>query len=119
DTYLDLGKLDWQPVRRGNQLWEIGVPNRTATEFFKADEVNDPEISLKYASLFPNDVNYTIGKSDFHKDWFFQHVPHNEDANAKAEPYYGVRSNGRATPYSILFDLKDAPHGTATLRVAL
>jgi hypothetical protein len=24
-------------------------------------------------------VNYVIGKSDFRKDWFFQHVPHNED----------------------------------------
>ncbi|HEY2881978.1 MAG TPA: polysaccharide lyase family 4 protein [Pirellulales bacterium] len=119
DRYFDLGKLDWQPVRHGKQLWEIGIPNRTATEFFKAEEVNDPEISLKYTSLFPNDVNYTIGKSDFHKDWFFQHVPHSEDPNAKSEPYYGVRSNGRATPYSISFDLKDVPHGTATLRIAL
>ena len=29
----DLGELQWKPVRHGRQLWEIGIPNRTATEF--------------------------------------------------------------------------------------
>ena len=102
---LDLGKIGWQPVRHGRQLWEIGLPNRSGSEFFKADEVNDPEISLKYSKLFPSDVNFEIGKSDYHKDWFFQHVPHCEDPNARAVPYFGIRGNGRATPYSIHFDL--------------
>jgi rhamnogalacturonan endolyase len=35
---LDLGKLEWKPVRYGRQLWEIGVPNRSGAEFFKGDD---------------------------------------------------------------------------------
>lgn len=116
---LDLGKLPWMPVRRGKQLWEIGIPNRNGSEFFQGGEYADPAISLKYATLFPKDVNYVIGQSDFRKDWFFQHVPHNDDANARVVPYAGVRGSGRATPYAITFDLPQAPHGKATLRLAI
>jgi rhamnogalacturonan endolyase len=116
---LDLGHLPWAPVRRGRQLWAVGIPNRTGSEFFKGEEYADPEISLKYATLFPNDVNYVIGRSDFRKDWFFQHVPHNEDPNARAVPFSGVRGNGRATPFAVAFDLPDEPRGRATLRLAI
>jgi rhamnogalacturonan endolyase len=116
---LDLGKLTWTPVRRGRQLWDVGIPNRNGSEFFKGDEYADPEISLAYAKLFPNDINYVVGKSDFRKDWFFQHVPHNEDPNAKSAPYVGIRGNGRATPFAISFELPAAPRGKVTLRVAI
>lgn len=116
---LSLGKLRWTPVRRGRQLWEIGIPNRSAAEFFKAGERRDPDISLKYAVLFPDDITYAIGKSDFGKGWFFQHVPHNEDPEAKSAPFYGVRAVGRATPYRVAFGLPAAPRGKATLRLAI
>lgn len=116
---LDLGSLTWTPVRKGRQLWDIGIPNRTAKEFFKADTYEDPEISLKYAVLFPNDITYTIGKSDFGKDWFFQQVPHNEDPAAKALPFVGIRASGRATPFNIKFDMPSAVKGNATLRFAI
>ena len=116
---LDLGKLTWKPVRHGKSLWEVGIPNRNGSEFYKGEDYADPSISLEYARLFPDDVNYVIGKSDFRKDWFFQHVPHNEDPNARPAPYVGIRGNGRATPFAIRFDLKDQPHGRATLRLAL
>jgi rhamnogalacturonan endolyase len=116
---LNLGKLIWTPVRNGRQLWDIGIPNRNASEFFKADAHSKPEISLEYANLFPQDVNYVIGKSDFRKDWFFQHVPHNEDPAAKPTPYSGVTSVGRATPYTITFEMPSAPKGKATLRLAV
>jgi rhamnogalacturonan endolyase len=116
---LDLGQLVWTPVRQGKQLWEIGVPNRTATEFAGAERFWVPEMPLEYARRFPGDVNFTIGRSDFRRDWFFQHVPHNENPAAKSEPFYGIRTPGRATPYSISFDLAEAPRGKATLRVAI
>src|SRR5262249_26786685 len=29
---LDLGKLTWTPARYGKQIWEIGYPNRNASE---------------------------------------------------------------------------------------
>ena len=75
---VDLGKLDWQPVRYGKQIWEIGYPDRTGDKFYKGDAANYwlwgwP---VRYGDLFPNDITYTIGKSDYHKDWFFEQVPH-------------------------------------------
>jgi rhamnogalacturonan endolyase len=116
---LQLGDLNWTPVRKGRMVWEIGIPNRNASEFFMAEKRRDPEISLEYARLFPDDITYVIGQNDCAKDWFFQHVPHNEDPEAKSAPFFGVRAVGRATPRHILFELAEAPAGTAHLRLAI
>jgi rhamnogalacturonan endolyase len=111
---LELGKLNWQPIRFGKQLWDIGVPNRSGAEFFKGDDYYHWGWYLEYAKLFPNDVNYVIGRSDFRRDWFFEQVPHNEDpANTTG------MGQGRSTTWSIAFGLPSAPHGQATLRLAL
>jgi rhamnogalacturonan endolyase len=114
---LDLGEVTWTPVRRGRQLWEVGTPNRTATEFAGADRFWRPEMPLEYAKRFPNDVQFVIGTSAPGTDWFFQHVPHNEPAAGAAGPRGGA-STGRATPYTIRFALPSAPRGRAILRVA-
>jgi rhamnogalacturonan endolyase len=131
---LDLGKITWTPVRRGKQLWDIGIPNRNGSEFFKGDVYYTPNIGATYGTLFPNDITYVIGKSDFAKEWFFQHVPH-VDAPATAPAsapatgsttapgrggfgFGGPAANGRATPYTIQFNLAAAPKGKATLRAA-
>jgi rhamnogalacturonan endolyase len=116
---LNLGKLEWTPIRNGKQIWEIGIPNRNASEFMGAANRRDPAVSLKYAALFPDDVNYIIGKSDYSKDWYFQHIPHSIDPEAKPLPYRGVSGKGRATPYAISFDLSSAPAGKAILRLAI
>lgn len=118
---LDLGTLAWQPVRRGRPLWEIGVPNRTATEFAGADRFWVPESPLEYPARFPHDVHFAVGRSDPARDWFFQHVPRNEDPAAKSRPFFGITAPGRATPYSISFDVAGSapPRGRATLRVAI
>ena len=116
---LDLKAIAWRPVRRGRQLWEVGRPNRNASEFAGAEAYWEPEISLQYPRRFPNDVNFVIGQSDVRRDWFFQHVPHNEDPAAKALPFRGVTGSGRATPYTVTFDLPAAVRGKATLRLAI
>jgi len=110
---IDLGKLEWKPVRYGKQLWDIGVPNRSGAEFFKGDDYFHWGWYLEYPKLFPNDVNYTIGKSDYRKDWFFEQVPH-----AEREDPTG-RGSGRATTWTVAFQLPNAPQGKATLRLAL
>jgi rhamnogalacturonan endolyase len=111
---LQLTGLNWQPVRYGKQLWDIGIPNRTASEFYKGDDYFHWGWYLQYPKLFPNDVNYVIGKSDFRKDWFFEQVPHNEDTeNANA------LGQGRSTTWSITFNLPQVPAGKATLRLAI
>jgi rhamnogalacturonan endolyase len=115
----DLGRLSWTPVRRGKQLWDIGVPNRNGSEFLKGDDYFHDGMPLLYAKLFPNDVNYVIGKSDFRKDWYFEQVPHSEDPNARPGPFGGGGGTGRATPWLITFELPKAPKGKATLRFGI
>jgi rhamnogalacturonan endolyase len=111
---LALAKINWQPVRFGKQLWDIGIPNRDASEFFKGDDYFHWGWYLEYPKLFPNDVNFVIGKSDFHKDWFFEQVPHNENTNNTTG-----NGQGRRTTWTISFNLPDAPRGKAVLRLAI
>ena len=111
---LSLGNVDWRPVRFGKQLWDIGIPNRNGSEFFKGDQYFHWGWYLQYPKLFPYDVKYVIGKSDFHKDWFFEQVPYNENSNNVTG-----RGNGSATTWTVTFDLPEAPHGRATLRLAI
>ncbi len=145
---LDLGKLEWKPVRYGKQLWEIGYPDRTGGKFFKSDGANYWlwGWNLRYALLFPNDITYTIGKSDYHKDWFFEEVPHaenlsfvNPEAKDPANQRFGwvkaesldqypqsntrgpwaIYGRGRATVWTVKFNLEKPVPGQAALRVAL
>jgi hypothetical protein len=107
---IELGELRWTPVRYGKQLWDIGIPNRTATEFAGAARFFEPDISRLYAADFPDDVTFTVGDSLEADDWFFAHVPHAVSEDSR---------EGRATPYTISFALDQAPTGTAVLRLAL
>jgi rhamnogalacturonan endolyase len=138
---INLGKIDWQPLRFGKQVWEIGYPDRTADKFFKGDGANYwlwgwP---LRYGDLFPKDITYTIGKSDYRKDWFFEEVPHST-TNAWMNPaakdplnqrfgWVNIPSSdqdmwrqwgqGRATTWTVKFNMPAASKGVAVLRVAL
>ena len=111
---LALGKINWRPVRHGRQVWDIGIPNRTGADFFIGGEYFHWDWYLQYPKLFPGDVNFVIGESDFRKDWFFEQVPYNTDTN-------NVTGAGRgdSTTWAVIFNLTNAPRGTATLRLAL
>jgi rhamnogalacturonan endolyase len=111
---LNLGTIEWQPVRYGKQLWDIGIPSRDGSEFFKGNDYFHWGWYLQYPVLFPNDVDFTIGKSDYRRDWFFEQVPHNLDLSDNTG-----RSQGRATPWTIRYNLPDDPHGKAILRLAI
>ncbi|HTL74372.1 MAG TPA: polysaccharide lyase family protein [bacterium] len=111
---LKLGKIRWQPVRYGKQLWDIGIPNRTGAEFFKGDEYFRWGWYLQYPKLFPLDVNFVIGKSDYRKDWFFEQVPYNTNTNNATGS-----GRGDGTTWAVIFKLSSAPRGKATLRLAL
>ncbi len=108
---LDLGKLDWKPVRYGKQLWEIGVPDRTCAEFKFGDRAYSWGLYNQYPKLFPNDVHYIVGQSDYHKDWYLMQVPRAHDDTG--------RGQGDATTWTIQFSMPEAPKGKATLRLAL
>lgn len=118
---LDLGELAWTPRREGQTVFEIGVPNRNGAEFALGDQFRNPEIVLDYAKLFPKDVTFTVGQSDCSKDWPYLHVPHNTAPDVQVLPFFGIRGDGRATPFRIRFQMDKAPAAgaKATLRVAI
>ncbi|KAH0695015.1 hypothetical protein KY290_023277 [Solanum tuberosum] len=121
----NLGDLVYNPPRNGPTLWEIGISDRTAAEFF----VPDPLPSLtnhvfintthrfrqyglwdRYTDLYPNeDLVYRVGVSDYTKDWFYAHVTRRT-----------VHKQYIPTTWQILFDLSTVdPSGTYTLHIAL
>jgi rhamnogalacturonan endolyase len=145
---LDLKELEWKPVRHGKQVWEIGYPTRAGDKFFKGDGENYWlwGWGLRYPLLFPDDITYTIGKSDYRKDWFFQQTPRatstawkNPEAKDPANQRFGwvkpeslrdypqtdttgpwrIYGRGRATTWTIKFEMDRDPKGEAALRVAL
>jgi len=138
---VNLGKLDWKPVRYGKQVWEIGYPDRTGDKFYKGDGSNYWKWGwcVRYPLLFPNDITYTIGRSDYHKDWFFEEVPHGEStawlnpeakdpanqpfgwvaAGTPGQDMWRAIGRGRATTWTIKFNMDGPSKGVATLRVAL
>ncbi|KAB1200277.1 Rhamnogalacturonate lyase [Morella rubra] len=94
---IDVGDLIYVPPRDGPTLWEIGIPDRSAAEFYIPDPnpmyinklyVNHPDrfrqygLWERYADLYPDgDLIYTVGVSDYQKDWFFAQVTRKLDDN--------------------------------------
>lgn len=105
---LDLGTLSWTPVRYGRQVWEIGVPNRSAEEFRHGDHYWEWGLYNLYPQEFPNDVNFVIGKSDWAHDW-----------NYAQPPRMDAKGVWHGTTWRIAFDLARVTPGKATLRLAL
>ncbi|XP_050265142.1 uncharacterized protein LOC126709098 [Quercus robur] len=122
----DVGNLVYEPPRDGPTLWEIGIPDRTAAEFYVPDPnllyinklyVNQPDYRFRqyglwerYAEIYPDkDLVYTIGVSDYTKDWFYAQVTR-KIAN---KVYQG-------TTWQIKFNLHNVNRiATYKLRVAL
>uniref|UniRef100_A0A0D3HHV1 Rhamnogalacturonan endolyase n=1 Tax=Oryza barthii TaxID=65489 RepID=A0A0D3HHV1_9ORYZ len=86
---INLGDLVFEPPRSGPTLWEMGVPDRSAAEFFipdpnpkylnkifiTKDKYRQYGLWERYAELYPDgDLVFTIGENDISKDWFFAHV---------------------------------------------
>jgi rhamnogalacturonan endolyase len=105
---VDLGKLTWAPVRYGKQIWDIGIPNRSAEEFRHGNHYWVWGNYNLYPAEFPNDVNFIIGKSDYAKDW-----------NYVQPPRQGPDGKWHGTTWKITFNMDKVPEGKATLRLAI
>ncbi|CAK9186564.1 unnamed protein product [Ilex paraguariensis] len=122
---IDMGDLVYDPPRDGPTLWEIGIPDRSAAEYYVPDPnpkyinkllVNHPDrfrqygLWERYAELYPNqDLVYTVGESDYQKDWFFAQVTRKKDDQTY-----------QATTWQIKFKLENVNQtGKYTLRLAL
>ncbi|PWA88051.1 rhamnogalacturonate lyase family protein [Artemisia annua] len=123
---IRMGVLVFHPPRNGPTIWEIGVPDRTAAEFY----VPEPNPTLmnqlytsqrtesfrqyglwdRYTDLYPEqDLVYRVGVSNYETDWFFAHVTR-KVGNKTYIP----------TTWTILFDLENIePTGNYTIQLAL
>lgn len=101
-----LGTHVWVPRRLGEQLWEIGYPNRTASKYRHGDSYWRWGLWRRYPDEFPGGVNFSIGMSDWRKDWNY------------AQP--AQIKDGRAIPtiWSIYFNVNQVYRGTVHLRLA-
>ncbi|KAH9756100.1 rhamnogalacturonan endolyase [Citrus sinensis] len=125
DSDIDMGDLVFEPIRDGPTLWEIGIPDRSAAEFYIPDPdptyvnklyVNHPDrfrqygLWERYSDLYPEgDLVYTVGVSDYKNDWFYAQVPRKKDDNSY-----------EATTWQIKFKLDSVDqNATYKLRIAL
>jgi rhamnogalacturonan endolyase len=107
--------VNWQEEGCGTELWRIGVPDKSAGEYKHGYE-KDPDHPLHpaqyrsywavhdYPSEFPDGVVYTVGKSDYSKDFNYIHwsVFGGYSNSIRTVPYYG---DGNVNNWTILFDL--------------
>jgi rhamnogalacturonan endolyase len=102
------GDLAWEVKHRGKKIaWEIGVPNRRATEFALGKDYFHGYGWDSFSKRFKNPLVYTVGKSDPARDWNYAQGAYLK--NGKVVPW----------PWEVRFDLNEVPaSGTASLVVA-
>ncbi|KAK2376205.1 Rhamnogalacturonate lyase family protein [Trifolium repens] len=122
---INRGDIIYEPPRDGPTLWEIGIPDRSAAEFYVPDPnpkfinklyIDHPDkfrqygLWERYAELYPNeDLIYTVGISDYTTDWFYAQVTRKKNDGS----YQG-------TTWQIKFNLDDVEaNGIYKLRLAL
>ncbi|KAL8476324.1 hypothetical protein ACS0TY_028844 [Phlomoides rotata] len=124
-SIIRLRNLVYDPPRSGPTLWEIGIPDRSAAEFF----IPDPNPTLlnqlyvlhpdkfrqyglwdRYTDLYPDqDLVYTVETCVYQTDWYFAHV----NRNIGNKTYIPTR-------WTVLFNLIDIDESTNyTLQLAL
>ncbi|MCM4157251.1 polysaccharide lyase family protein [Gramella sp. AN32] len=70
----NLGGVTWNiPREKGSLIWEIGIPDRTAEEFFHGKEYFQGFLWETFSDDFSNPLEYTIDESDWSKDWNYAH----------------------------------------------
>jgi rhamnogalacturonan endolyase len=103
-----LGDVLWNVPHKGKSIaWEIGVPDRTAKEFRHGDDYFHGYVWQNFQNEFSNPLEYTVGKSDWSKDWNY------------AQSWYQVGDNKVPWKWRIHFNLAKVPPGVATMTFAI
>ncbi|XP_015057396.1 probable rhamnogalacturonate lyase B [Solanum pennellii] len=123
---IKLGDLLYNPPRNGVTIWEIGVPDRTAAEFFIPNPPpqfkvhkykNNSESRFRqyglwkqYSVLYPKtDLVYNVETSNYSRDWFYAHVTRKIGNNKY-----------KATTWKIIFNLANVSNASNyTLQLAI
>ncbi len=108
---VPLGDVTWTPTRVGATVFELGYPDRKSSEFRHGEDFWNPGTPAKlgyptpvwggqmeFPLDFPDGMNYTVGKSQWTKDWNYV-LPARADATGAYLPCTGT----------ITFNLAQAP----------
>lgn len=95
ESNVNLEDITWKVPRFNNLLWQIGQSSRTSSGFKYSDELRN----YKWMTMIPKNLNFTIGKSNEHEEWYY------------AQP--------KDSTWNVNFNLNKAFKGTVHLTVAL
>ena len=103
-----LGDLTWAVPHPGRRIaWEIGVPDRTASEFRHGHtDWYTPYLFDSFSHEFPNPLDYDVTKNNWGTDWNY------------AQTTYTVGATNAPWRWRIRFPLAAVPSGAATLTLA-
>ena len=103
-----LGNVTWNVPHPGTSIaWEIGTPNRSASEFKHGSDYYEPYLWDTYCTELASPLEYTVGTSNPATDWNYAHSGH-VDAGLWTPWKWRVHFNLPAVPAS----------GSATLTLA-
>jgi len=104
-----LGDITWTVPHKGSKIaWEIGMPDRTATEFKFGKEFFLPMQFVRLPRELPNPLEYDTAKGDWANTWAYAQST-SRDARGQSVP----------AKWRIRFNLPEVPTGPATLTVAV
>ena len=97
-----LGNVTWKPLRIGATVFELGYPTRKADKFRHGEDYWNPGTppklgfptavwggQMEFPLDFPQGMNYTVGKSQWTKDWNYV-LPAAADATGTYQPCTGT-----------------------------
>jgi fibronectin type 3 domain-containing protein len=98
----DLGTVTWTPARVGATVFELGYPDRKASEFRHGEDFWSPEKSPKlgyptpvwgaqmyFPADFPDGMNFVVGKGRWATDWNYV-LPSLPDRAGNYQPCAGT-----------------------------
>lgn len=102
------GELLWEVPRSGNSLvWEIGIPDRRASEFRHGNDYFRGYLWREFSKEFANPLVFKVGTSNPATDWNF------------AQGSYLKNGKCQTWPWEIRFRLDDSPkQGNARLTLS-
>jgi rhamnogalacturonan endolyase len=72
---LGLGTVTWAVSRLQPTVWEIGIPDRDSHEFMDgAYNYTQWQTYLDIQAMAPNGPTYTVGTSNYAKDWYYGQI---------------------------------------------
>ncbi len=107
---LQLGTVNWTPVRVGATVFELGYPNRKADKYRHGDDYSFPDDQpkmgfptpiwgpqMEFPFDFPDGLTYTVGQSRWSTDWNYI-LPSLPDTTGNYQPCSGKIAFNLASP---------------------